>query len=104
MLTKNEFWLLTLLAVAAAVFALGNMVLYQGNRKAQVEVTSRQQYIQQSIQLQVFYTEMVKALADLAVRNRDPEIANLLSAQGISITPSPSGSAPADAAKNEGAK
>ena len=97
MLTKSEFWLLTLLAALAAVFAVVNMVLYHGNRGSQLEVSSRQQYIQQSIQLQGLYTEIVRALADLSVRNQDPELANLLSSHGVSLPAAGSGRAKPEA-------
>ena len=89
MLKKSEFWLLTIVAALAAASAITNMVLYQSNRSVQAEITSRQQFIQQSIQLQGLYTEMVKALADLSVRNQDAELGNLLSSQGISISVTP---------------
>ncbi len=89
MLRKSEFWLLTVLAILAACTAAINIVLFQNNRAAQAEVSSRQQYIQQSIQLHGLYTEMVKAIADLAVRNQDAELGNLLSSQGISVSPAP---------------
>lgn len=102
MLKKSEFWLLTILAALAGAFAIANMVLYQGNRSTQTEVSARQQFIQQSIQLQGLYTEMVKALADLSIRNQDAELGNLLSSQGISISVTPN--APAPDATKKGAK
>jgi hypothetical protein len=86
MLKKSQFWLLTILAGLAAAFSIANMVFYQVNRSIQTEVTSRQQFIQQSIQLQGLYSEMIKALADLSIRNQDAELANLLRSQGISFS------------------
>jgi hypothetical protein len=89
MLKKSEFWLLTIIAVLAAVFSIANMMLFQLNRNHQIEVNSRQQFIQQSIQLQGLYNELIKALADLAIRNHDAELGNLLATQGISISGAP---------------
>lgn len=99
MLRRYEFWLLTILAVVIAAFAIGNMLLFQTNRSNQTEVTNRQQFIQQSIQLQGLYTEMIKALADLSIRNQDAELGNLLGSQGISISVTPNAPAPAPAPK-----
>jgi hypothetical protein len=96
-LYKSQFWILTILALLAAVFSIANMILYHNNRSTQLEVSGRQQYIQQSIQLQVLYNEMVRALADLAMRNQDAELASLLKSQGIAISGSPRPSPPADA-------
>ena len=89
MLKTSQFWLLTIIAVLAAAFAIANMVLIQGNRVAQTEVGARQQFIQQSVQLEVLYREMAKALADLAVRNRDQDLSALLSSHGISVSVNP---------------
>jgi hypothetical protein len=107
-LYKSQFWILTILAIVAAVFSIANMVLYQSNRSTQIDVSGRQQYIQQSIQLQVLYTEMVRALADIAVRTRDGDLAALLKSQGISLpgnSPAPApATPPAPADPTEGTK
>ena len=86
MLQKWEFWTLTTLALLAAIFVVANMLLFTSNRGAQSEVTARQEYIQQSVQLEGLYRDIVKALADLAVRNQDEDLKSLLAAQGISVT------------------
>ena len=87
MLDKSQFWILTVLAAIAAVCTLANMVLFQHTRKLQSAVSERQQYIQQSIQLETLYREMAKALADLSIRNQDPQLKELLGSHGITITP-----------------
>jgi hypothetical protein len=89
MLKKNEFWILTALAAIALLLAIVNMVVFSQNRAAQAEVGGRSQYIQQAAQLEPLYREMVKALADLAVRNNDAELRDMLTKQGITLTPSP---------------
>jgi uncharacterized protein YpmS len=98
MLKKWEFWTLTLLALLTAIFVLTNMVLFTTNRAAQTEVAGRQEYVQQTVQLEGLYRDIVKALADLSVRNQDEDLKGLLAAQGISITvnpaPAPAPSAP----------
>ena len=102
MLDKTQFWLVTIVAALSAVFAVVNMMLYQNNRAAQLEVSARQQYIQQSVQLQGLYSELVRAIADLAVRNQDAELAGVLKSQGISVGGTPN--APAPAETNPGSK
>lgn len=95
MLKQNEFRLLTLIAAATLLVALANILLFSQNRERQQEVTSRGQFIQQSVQLEALYREIAKALADLAVRNKDQQLRDMLAAQGISVTVNP---APAPAA------
>ena len=91
MLKQWEYWLLTLPAAAIAVLVCVNIALFSANRAAQAEVTSRAQYIQQSAQLEPLYREMARALADLAIRNNDFDLRDMLSKQGIKLTPQPCG-------------
>lgn len=89
MLNRNEHRILTALAAVALVLVLANMVLFTQNRQAQVEVASRAQFIQQVAQLEPLYREIVKALADLSVRNNDDQLRDVLARQGISIAQNP---------------
>ena len=107
MLKKNEFWILTTLAVAAVALAIVNMVMFSQNRAAQAEVGSRAQYIQQAAQVEPLYREMVKALADLAVRNNDTQLRDMLAKQGITVTataPQAAPSAPPSEPAKKGGK
>lgn len=96
MLKTWEFWTLTTAALLTAIFVGTNMLLFTSNRAVQTEVAQRQEYIQQSVQLEGLYRDIVKTLADLSVRNQDEELKNLLAAQGISVTITPT---PAPAAQ-----
>lgn len=101
MLKKWEFRLLSALTLVAVLLVVSNIVLFTSNRNVQTEIAGRQDYIQRSVQLEGLYREMIKALADLSVRNQDQELKNLLAAQGISVTlnaPAPPAAAPAPAA------
>ena len=89
MLKRSEFWILTLIALIGAALAGANMILFQGNRAAQADIGGRQQYIQQSVQLEGLYREMVKALADLAIKGQDADLRTLLAGQGITIQVTP---------------
>jgi hypothetical protein len=95
MLKKNEFWTLTALAAIGVLLAIANMILFSQNRTAQAEVTGRAQYIQQAAQLEPLYREMVKALADLAVRNNDSQLREMLAKQGITVSLNPAPTATA---------
>ena len=103
MLKKWEYWILTLPALAIAALVGVNIYLYGVIRTAQAEVTSRAQYIQQTGQLEPLYREVVKALADLSIRNGDQELRAMLASQGITLPPNPAPpAAPGPAPKKAG--
>ena len=72
-------------AALAIVLAFTNMVLFERNRSLQQEVSSRTQYIQQSVQLEGLHREIVNAIANLAVRNKDDALKTILTQQGITF-------------------
>ena len=94
MLKKNEFWIVTALALVGLLLSIANMILFSQNRAAQAEVTGRAQYIQQAAQLEPLYRELVKALGELAIRNNDTELRDMLAKQGITL-PTSAPAAPA---------
>jgi predicted Holliday junction resolvase-like endonuclease len=75
----------TVLAGLGIVLVLANMVLFERNRSLQGEVNARAQYIQQTVQLEGLHREIVNAIANLAVRNKDDALKTILSQQGITI-------------------
>ena len=79
----------TLVAALGVVLVLTNMVLFERNRSLQGEVNSRAQYIQQSVQLEGLHREMVNAIANLAVRNKDDALKTILTQQGITFNVGP---------------
>lgn len=85
--------LVCLLLVAAS----GYLVL--DNRQAQRELASRQQFLQQSVQLEGLYRDIVRALAELAARHNDADVRTMLARHGITYTvnapPAPAEPAPA---------
>lgn len=100
MLKPWEFNLLTALGALALVLAGANAVLFTGNRATQNDVNSRAQFVQQSVALEGLYRDIVKALAELAVKNNDAQLLQMLAAQGINVSvnaPAPS-TAPSPAA------
>ena len=86
MLFKWQFNLLTALGVAALVLVITNAVLFTQNRSAQVALNQRQQFIQQTVPLEGLYRDIVKALAEMAVKGSDRQVLDMLAAQGLSVT------------------
>ena len=92
MLARWQFWVTTIVALLVALAAGYNMMLFGQNRIAQADLARRAQYVQQSVQLEGLYRDIVKALADLSVRNQDKALGDLLTAQGITVNASATGS------------
>ena len=89
-------WVLSGIAVLGLAFVVVNIFLFLGNRTIQGEVNDRQQFINQSLQLDRLNRELIAALANLAARNNDEQIKNMLAAHGISFTVNePTAGAPA---------
>lgn len=86
MLRRWQFTILVLLGSAALLLAIGNGVLFTQNRAAQAEVNARQQFLQQTAGLESLYREIVKALAELAVKNNDSQLLQMLGTQGINVS------------------
>jgi hypothetical protein len=80
------------------LLVIGNAVLFMQNRSTQAEINERQQYLQQTVGLESLYRDIVKALAELGVKNNDPQLLRLLAAQGINVSVTPAAPAPAPAA------
>lgn len=68
------------LALAAAVAGIG---LAQYNADLRRQIADQQQYVQQSVQLEGLYREMVRALAELSARSGDEPLRALLQRHGI---------------------
>jgi cobalamin biosynthesis protein CbiD len=86
MLRPWQFTVLVLLGAVALLLAIANGVLFTQNRAAQAEVNARQQYLQQTVSLEGLYRDIVKALAELAVKNNDQQLLQMLGAQGINVS------------------
>lgn len=94
----------TLMAVLGVILVLTNMILFERNRSLQSEVTARAQYIQQTVQLEGLHREIINAIANLSVRNKDDALRSILTQQGITINigQPPPGAAPATQAPEKG--
>lgn len=86
---NTQYRLLLLLALAALILVLVNIGLIRSNQELSRTVTGRQQYLQQTEQLQQLYQPMINGLASLAAKNNDSQIRDLLASQGITYTVNP---------------
>lgn len=88
-MTRSQYWIVTILGLfGLCVFAL-NVTLLASNRGIQREIAARQQFVQQSVQLETLYREIVRALAELAARNNDADVRSMLGRHGITYTVDP---------------
>ena len=85
-MNKPQFWAATALGALCLVLALANVTMASMNRGLQGDINVRQQYEQQSMQLEGLYREIVRALAELGARNNDQDVRALLQQHGISYT------------------
>ena len=103
MLSKWQFHVLNGLAIVAIALVVANGILFRQNRSSQTELNQRQQFVQQTIPLESLYREIIKALADLAIKSDDRAMFSMLGAQGISVTVN-SPSVSASSAQGRGGK
>ena len=68
------------LALGAAATSIG---LTEHNNGLRRGIAEQQQYVQQSVQLEGLYREMVRALAELSARSGDEPLRSLLQRHGI---------------------
>lgn len=86
MLRPWQYTILVVLSATALLLAIANGVLFTQNRAEQAEVNARQQYLQQTVNLEGLYRDIVKALAELAVKSNDTQLLQMLAAQGINVS------------------
>lgn len=89
MLNKMQYRLLLLLALVLLALVLANIGLFYNNQVLSETTNGRQQYLQQSDQLQGIYNPMINSLADLSIKNNDFQIRELLASQGFTFNVNP---------------
>jgi uncharacterized protein YpmS len=85
MVKKYEFIILLIVSIALAILILANVIMDRSNRSLQAELVERQNYIQQSIQLESLYVEMIKAIAELSEQTGDMALRQVLTNQGMTV-------------------
>lgn len=86
-LNKWQLNLLTALGTVALLLAVANALLFMQNRGQQAELAQQQQFIQQTVPLEGLYREIIKALAEMALKGNDRQVLDMLASQGINVTP-----------------
>ena len=74
------------LALISCVLVAINMYFVTENQKLQRQVAERQQFITQSVQIQAIAREIVGALANLAAKNNDEQLKQMLTSHGVSFS------------------
>ena len=97
-MSKVQYWVLTAIAAASFAAMLASVTLGYSNATSRTEVNQRQQFVQESVQLEVLYREIVRALAELAARNNDSDVKAMLQKHGITYTANAPAGSPAGAA------
>ncbi len=78
-----------ILAVVALVLVVANMLLAMGNQSVQADVTERQQFIAQSIQLEQLNRQVVAVLVNMAMKSNDEQLKKLLAGAGVTLGQNP---------------
>lgn len=99
-MNRIQYAAVTTLAALGLLLVTADVTLASLNRGLQSDIALRQQYVQQSVQLEGLYREIVRALAELGARNNDTQVRDMLQRHGITYTlnanpAAPAGQAPA---------
>ena len=94
-MSKVQYWVVTFIAAACFVAMLVSVSLSYNNATARADVNQRQQFVQQSLQLEGLYKEIVRALAEMGARNNDGDVKAMLQKNGITYTANAATPAPA---------
>ena len=86
MMNRWQFWTSTGLAALCLLAAGWTLSLSAMNRSLQADIGQRQQYVQQSVQLETLYREIIRALAELGARNNDQDVRAMLQRHGITYS------------------
>jgi len=81
-----------ILAVVSLVLVVANVLLAMGNQSVQADVTERQQFIAQSIQLEQLNRQVVAVLANMAMKSNDEQLKKLLADSGVALGQNPESS------------
>ena len=97
-MSKVQYWVVTFVAAACFAAMLASVALGFSNGGQRADVGQRQQFVQQSVQLEGLYREIVRALAELGARNNDGDVKAMLQKHGITYTANAPAGSPAVAA------
>lgn len=85
---RTEGWLYRIVVALSGItliLVIVYLVLVEQNRTVQAEVNRRQQFINQSLQLNRINDALIRAIAATAVSDKDDKLRDLLAQNGIAI-------------------
>jgi len=88
-LSLKRIGFLTPLAALILILALVNVLLNLANQSIRMQLAERQQFVNQSMQMEALYREVMQALAAVTMKNNDPELKSLLASQGVNLDGEP---------------
>jgi len=96
--TKGLHWAMVAVSGAALLLVILNFALNLNVRSIQGEVNQRQQFINQSVQLGRVDEALIRALAQVALKENNEQLHDLLTQNGVTINPTAAPNVPASAA------
>ena len=72
-------------AVLLLLLVLVNILMSLGNQSLRAEVSERQQFLAQSMQLEGLHREIITVLATVALKTNNDQLKRLLASQGINL-------------------
>lgn len=100
MKSSRRYRILAAASTLALVLVVADFVVAEINRSAQVEINSRQQYINQGIELSRVNQALVRAIAVAAIKDKDSKLDRILADQGITVSTAPSATSPPSTSPN----
>ena len=97
-MTRTQYLIVTVIAGLCFATMLANIGMGLNNGAARTEVNQRQQFVQQSVQLEGLYKEIVRSLAEMGARNNDGDVKAMLQKHGITYNVNPPATPAAPAA------
>ena len=85
-MSKTQYWIANVVGAACLAMLAAQLTLVSMNRGLRGDIELRQQYVQQSVQLEGLYREIARALAELGARNNDSQVRDMLARHGITYT------------------
>ena len=85
-MSRLQYWIVTALGITSLVLLATNIWLSNNIQAGQADIQLRQQYVQQSVQLEGLYKEIIRALAELSARNDDADVRTMLAKHGITYS------------------
>jgi hypothetical protein len=85
-MNRVQYGTVTALAALSLLTLAVGQTLHSLNQGLQGDIGVRQQYVQQSLQLETLYREIIRALAELGARHNDSQVKEMLGKHGITYS------------------